>query len=492
MSCDKERLDPSVTTKAVTSVKWSALMEMVSRIAQPIIFVILARLLTPEDFGVVATAMIAISFSQMFWDAGLSKALIQTEEAPETAANVVFWTNIGLAIVIYVLLFFSAPLIARFFKSPASCAVLRVLGIQIVIASLSSVQQSLFMREMDFKNLFWIRLLTAFFPGFFSIPLAFYGYGVWALVGGTLAGQLLNLFLLWRKSTWRPSFSYDVTLARKLTRFGFWVLLESFGAWLIIWGDNLIVGRYLGVHDLGVYRTGWMLVTLIFGLVLNPLLPVLYPMFSRLQNNNEELKNAFHKANRIVFSLALPMGLGLLVLGPDLANLFFGEKWQGLGFVLSVLGLMHGMAWLVGINAELYRGMGRPDLNTKLMWLAILYYLPSYYLAVQHGLKVFTLTRLAVAVVAIPMHIYLCVKVLKVNVNYLWDLGKPMILSSLLMTVVIYLIKNMVMHHSNSFYSVVSVVFLIFTGVTVYILSLLFLDREFIKMTRNIVRKAIA
>ena len=183
-----------ITAKAVHSLKWSALMEIVSRTAQPIIFVILARLLTPADYGVMATAMIAISFSQMFWDAGLSKALIQTKAAPEDAAHVVFWTNVVLGLLIYILLYLAAPAIALFFKSPASGPVLRVLGIQIVIASLTSVQQALFVRDLDFRGLFWIKLLTAFIPGLFSIPLALKGFGIWALVTGSLVAQIINLY----------------------------------------------------------------------------------------------------------------------------------------------------------------------------------------------------------------------------------------------------------------------------------------------------------
>ena len=175
--------------------------------------------------------MIAISFSQLFWDAGLSKALVQTKQAPEEAANVVFWTNFVLGILIYVVLFVTAPAIALFFRSPASGPVLRVLGFQIVIASLSSVQQALFVRDLDFRGLFWIKLLTAFVPGLFSVPLALFGYGVWALVGGSLAGQTLNLWLLWQRSPWRPKATFDMTLVRTLFRFGFWVLLESLGAW---------------------------------------------------------------------------------------------------------------------------------------------------------------------------------------------------------------------------------------------------------------------
>jgi len=480
----------NITAKAVGSLKWSALMEIVSRTAQPIIFVILARLLTPADFGVMATAMIAISFSQMFWDAGLSKALIQTKTAPEEAAHVVFWTNVCLGLLIYLLLFLAAPAIALFFKSPASGPVLRVLGIQIIIASLTSVQQALFVRDLDFRGLFWIKLLTAFVPGLFSIPLAFYGYGVWALVAGSLVGQMINLYLLWKKSHWRPQFRYDWVMARSLLRFGVWVMLESFGAWLIIWGDNLIVGRFLGVHDLGVYRTGWNLVTIIFGLVLNPFLPVLYPTFSRLQDDLPALKNTFHRVNRVVFALALPMGTGLLLVGPEVASVLFGEKWQGLGFVLGVLGFMHGIAWLVGINAELYRAMGRPDMNTKLMYAQLLYYLPAYYFAAQYGLETFTITRLAVAVVATPIHIYLCVKILGVSPFYLWQEGKPMLLSTIVMVICVFALKRVLLLFSPFPYAFLSLGVLIGAGGLVYFGCLWLLDRDFILHTSTLLKRA--
>jgi PST family polysaccharide transporter len=482
----------TVTGKAIGSLKWSALMEVVSRTAQPIIFVILARLLTPNDFGVVATAMIAISFSQMFWDAGLSKALIQTKEAPEDAAHVVFWTNLVLGLLIYLLLFTLAPAIATFFKSPASGPVLRVLGIQIVIASLSSVQQALFVRDLDFRGLFWIKLLTAFIPGFFSIPLALYGYGVWALVAGMLVGQAANLLLLWKKSIWRPQFTYNLVLARSLFKFGIWVLLESFGAWLIVWGDNVIVGRFLGVHDLGVYRTGWMLVTIIFGLVLNPFLPVLYPTFSRMQNDLPGLKNTFHKINRIVFAIALPMGAGLLFIGPEVATLLFGEKWHGLGFVLGVLGLMNSIAWLVGVNAELYRAMGRPDMNTKLMYFQLLYYLPAYYFAAQYGFETFTITRLSVAVLATPLHIYLCVKLLGVSPSYILHDGKSMILATGFMAFGVAILKWGIFQFIPATYLILSTFVLIFAGTMIYAGSLWLLDRSFILNISSLLKKAAA
>ncbi len=467
-------------------------MEIVSRTAMPIIFVVLARLLAPEDFGVVATTMIAISFSQTIWDAGLSKALIQTKETPERAADVVFWTNVVLGVVVYLMLFFFAPLISRFFNSPSSERVLQVLAFQVIIGSLTSVQQALFVRDLDFRKLFWIKLVTAFTPGVFSIPMAFFGYGVWALVAGSLSGQLLNLCLMWKRSKWRPHFRYDTHLAQKMLRFGCWVLLEGLGAWLVVWGDNLIIGRFLGVHDLGIYRTGWMMVTIVFGLVLNPFLPVLYPTFSRLQDDTPALKDAFRKVNRIIIALALPIGTGLLLLGPEAATLLFGQKWQGLGFVVGILGLMHGVAWLVGLNAELYRSMGRPDMNTKLMYAQLLYYLPAYYIAAQYGLQAFTWTRLSVALAATPLHVYLCVKMLNVSPFYLWHQGKPMILSSIAMAFGVVVMKWVLPSIGPISHIALITAILVCAGSVIYLGCLVLLDRSFVLQTLSIVKRAVA
>jgi len=471
--------------------KWSASMEVVSRTASPIVLVILARLLCPDDFGVVATAMIAISFAKMFWDAGLSKALVQTEEAKEDAANVVFWSNILLGLLLYGLIFWGAPYVAEFFASPKSKNVLRVLGIQIIIASLSTVQQALFVRELNFRRLFWVKLLTAFFPGLFSIPLAFYGYGVWALVFGTLAGQTLNLILLWVYSPWRPRIAYDTLIARKMFGFGFWVLLESFGAWLITWGDNLIVGKLLGLEDLGVYRTGWSMVTILFGLVLNPFLPVLYPTFSRMQNDIVALKANFHKVNRIVAVLAIPMGVGLLLVGPELAGVLFGDKWHGLGFVLGVLGLMFGLSWLVGVNPHLYRAMGRPDVNSKLIFFQLLYYLPAYWFGAQHGLETFVYIRLGVAVLSMPVHIWLCTRMLNVSPSYLWRDARLAIICTLFMGIGIGIIKWGIQSVAYELPQTLMLGAIVISGVGLYVCFLCFMDRSFVKQTTMLLKRAI-
>lgn len=481
----------SVLERALVSVKWSALMEVVSRTAAPIVTVVLARFLTPADFGVVATVMIVTSFSQLFWDAGLSKALVQVSEAPEEAANAVFWINSAMGLAAYVLLFLAAPWLSAFFRSPPVEPVLRVLGLQTVIASLSSVQQSLLVRDLDFRRLFYVRLLATCIPGAFSIPMAMFGLGVWALVVGSLAGQSLSLVLLWKFSHWRPTFRCSLRIGRRLLGFGAWVAAEGLGAWLIVWGDTLIVGKFLGTSDLGLYRTGWLLATIAFGAVLNPLLPILYPAFTRLRDDPRVLVANFRRATRVVISLSLPMGVGLYLLGPDVATVLFGRNWEGLGVVLSVIGLMHGFAWLTGINPELYRAMGRPDVNSKLLFCTLLYYLPVYIIAAQSGLGTFVHARLGVAIIAVPLHVYITRRVLRVPLLYLWHDGKSFILATIAMGTSIEVFRLGIDSVIGALPEAIRLGLLVLVGMCTYAASLWVLDRPFLlQTTRHAVRAA--
>jgi O-antigen/teichoic acid export membrane protein len=487
---DHQSTAGGVLHKATKAVKWAVLTEIVSRTAQPIVFIVLAKLLTPDDFGVVGTAMIAIAFCQMFWDAGLSKALVQTKEAHLDAAHVVFWTNLAMGLLIYAILFAGAPLIADFFHSPKSSPVLQVLGLQVIIASLTSVQQALLVRDMGFQRLFWVKLITAFIPGLISIPLAFYGNGVWALVAGTLAGQTINLVLLWKLSSWRPQWKYDTVLARKLFSFGAWVVLESLGAWLMIWGDSVVVGRYLGVHDLGVYRVGVMIVAIIFGVMLNPIVPILFPSLSRLQDDRPALIKFFFRSNRIVMAIALPLGTGLLLTGSETATILFGNKWQGLAQVISILGFAMGISWMYCLNTEILRAIGMAKMTALIMWIHLIIYLPIYWVAVSYGLEAFVITRLGLVFLGMIIHVFFIVKLLGISVFYLWHEGKMVILSVFFMAIVVFTGKAFLCAQMTNGVSCMALFSVVLLGVASYVGTLWILDRQFLLSIKGLIKRA--
>ena len=397
-----------IAAQARSAGKWAFVAEVTGRIAQPLVLLALARILTPDDFGVVTAATILVSLVQLFWDAGLAKALVQREATPaETlqSATVVFWSNLGLALVLYALVFWGAVVIAAAFGDARIVALVRVQGLAIPLQAMSSVPLALFQRELRFRPIFLSRLGAAVAPAFVGLPLAFWGAGYWALVAGSLAAAVLQVGILFRLSDWRPDRSWSWRQVEKLARFGVWSSGEALLSWSILWLDAIVVGTHLSSYDLGIYRTGNMAVTLAFGLTVGAIMPVLFAAFSRLQSEQSALAGLFTKAVKGVALIAMLLTAIAVAAPYDLSEIVFGPQWHAMGRVVFYLAIMHGLSWLVAPNAELYRAMGRPDLNLKINAVCLLFYGPVFFWAAQHGIGCFLQARLFVAMIAFAIHV---------------------------------------------------------------------------------------
>jgi PST family polysaccharide transporter len=390
------------------ALKWSFAAELASKAIQPLVFIILARMMTPEDFGVMAAAAMVISFSQIFWEAGMGKALIQRQTDVDAAADAAFRINIVLGAVLACLLLAAAGPIARsMFGDVRVAAVLQVMTVQIVLGAVSSVHTALLQKAMRFRALFWIRFATVGLPGLASIPLAWGGMGYWALVAGTLAGQAVQVAMLWRMSPWRPRRSFDPAVARDLARFGAWVGASGLLAWSYSWLDSLVVGMFLGSHELGLYRTGNQIAIMIFGLIFGPVVPVLYSHLARLGEDRGRLGDEFEKIVRMLAAIGIPVAFTVFAVAEPLSQVVFGDRWQGIGFVLGVLALSHGIAWTVGLNGEIYRAAGRPNLETLAMGLPLVAYVALYITAVAHGFDTFVWSRLLAMTIGLAFQFFL-------------------------------------------------------------------------------------
>ena len=383
--------------------KWSMLAEAVSRLFAPLSFFLLALVLAPADFGIVAAATVVISLSVAIAEAGLGKALVQRDGDGdiESAASTAYWITASLGLFATTILWLAAPYIAIFFQDVRIANVIRVLSLQCVLASLCTVPAALLQRKLAFRDLFWIRLTTTALPGLASIPLALAGMGYWALVAGTLAGQAAQVIMLWRIGRWMPRFHMSIEMAGALLRFGRWAALSTLLAWFYTWVDTLIVGHYLGSHEMGLYRVGNALVVAAFGTVLAPLLPVLFPLFSQHQNNPLEIRSDLMLVVRTIASISLPGGALLLLASPLAEALLAPKGWSGIGMVIAFLGTTHGIAWLVGANGEALRGAGKPHAESLAMGLAIFGYLAAFLIAIRHGLLAFLAARLGMACIGV-------------------------------------------------------------------------------------------
>lgn len=398
--------------------KWSVASEFASKAIQPLVFVVLAWLLTPEDFGLMAAVMMVVGFSQIFWEAGMGKGLIQRQSDLEDAANAAFWINIGLGMVVALILFLVAGWVADLiFHDLRIKVVLQVMTLNIFLGAVSSVHTALLQKDMQFNRLFWIRFATIGLPGLASIPLAWAGLGYWALVIGMLAGQAVQVVMLWRVSTWRPGIHFNTKVAGEMARFGAWVGLSGLLSWFFMWADSLVVGIYLGSHELGLYRTGSQFVSLFYALLFAPLIPVLYSHFSEMNAEKERLSRALAKVIKVLALTAIPIAFLVFSLREPLETLIFSHEWQGIGLIIGVMALTHGFAWTIGANGEVYRAMGKPAYETIITAPSLVVYLVAYVISINMGFEIFVWTRFGLAVAAVLLHLYVAHKLIGLSLQ---------------------------------------------------------------------------
>lgn len=463
-------------TKSVKAFKWSALGEITSRAIQPLVTTILASILTPADFGMVAVVTIVLSLCQLFQDFGLGKTLVQTEKNLTEYANNAFWLNLCAATFLYLVILLSAPLIGSVFRNSDSIPVLRMLSLQLILSSLTSVQAALFHRSVRFNLIFAVRLVSGLVPGLVSIPMALSGYGVWALVLGTLAGSAVQVILYWWFSDWKPQFTVHLSLVKRLIGFSKWVATEGLAGWLIAWGDSFLLGMYLGVSELGQYRVGTLFVVLLSNLFFTPFIPIAYSFFSRLQSEREQFKSYFLKLSKLITAIVLPIGLTAAFFAGPIINVVLGAKWQGTEIVLATMSVRWALGCLVGLNSTAYTSLGRPDVNVKFLGVVVLISLPVYFIAAPYGLLPFCIARLLTAQFDNILNYFVGVRVFRLRAGYMWDNLRLPFAPLMVMSAVI-----LVFQKTFTVDNVATLIVGLLVAVFAYLLALYLFQRDFVR-----------
>ncbi len=470
-------------SQAVIASRWSFLGELCTKALAPLVFLALAQLLAPEDFGIVAVASAIISFSNVFWDAGLTKALVMWRGDIDRASSTVFWLNLLLSIAVFALLFVLADFLAALNNDASIGTVLRVLSFQLLISAFSATHLAMYQRDLDFKTLTKVRLPVALASAFVTLLLAALGYRYWSLVAGTLVGTTLQTVRLWRARAWRPALAFDTSVAKQMLSVGRWIVGEGVLAWFYLWADAMIVGAILGAHELGLYRTGNSLIIMAFGLLFGPQLPVIYAYFSR--SDREQLPTSILWVSRLIATLSLPLGMASVLLGDDLGAVAFGPEWSGIGVVISVMGLTHGLAWIVGAHGEAYRAIGRADVNTKIMALGLLVYLPAYAVGAAYGLTGFLWVRLTCTVFGIGLHVIVQQRCLGISLQTFTVSLSHLALSALLAVFAAGSLAALLDINSDSVQRIISVLGF---GGGIYGVSLFILERRFLVVIMQTLR----
>lgn len=378
--------------KVARATRWSALTEIVAKLVTPITSMVLARLLTPEAFGVVTTITMIITFAELFTDAGFQKYLVQHEFKDDTdrtqSTNVAFWSNFVMSLLIWGgIALFSEPL-AALVGNPGLGHVVIIACAAIPLAAFSSIQMALYRRDLDFKTLFKVRVASILVPIVVTIPLALWLRSYWALIIGHLTQNVTNAVLLTLFSRWKPRFYYSFAKLKEMLSFTVWSLIEHVSIWLTGYVDVFIVGTMLSQHYLGLYKTSSALVGQIMGLVTAAATPVLFSSLSRLQNNDAEFKQMFFKFQKLVGILVFPLGIILFCFSDLITTLLLGSQWVEASGFIGLWGLFSALNIVFShFSSEVYRALGRPKLSVLVQWLHIVVLWPVVLVAVGYGFE---------------------------------------------------------------------------------------------------------
>ncbi len=355
---------PSLRARVATNISWLGLAQALRSSTGLIVTAVLARLLTPADFGVVALVMIASGFVSMFSETGLTSALIQRTDVTDKHLSSVFWVNLAVASALAVTGVVAAPLFSALFAEPRTTRILAVLMIALPVAALGQVPESILQRRLAFRSIAIIEWLATVISGVSAVVLAMAGYGVWALVVQALVVALVGSTGRLLAARWRPVFSVDLQSLRHLASFSFSV----FGGNLLNYGfrkiDNFLIGRYLGATALGYYALAYNLV--LFPLVTcgAVILRVMFPVLSSLQGDYARLRLAYLRTLRLLGTLTLPMVIGLGATAPLLIATAYGAKWAPAAPILRLLTVVGAFEAISTAGILLY-AVGRPGVLVR-------------------------------------------------------------------------------------------------------------------------------
>lgn len=439
--------DNDFQSKVIYATKWSTATEIAAKLVSPITNMILARILVPEAFGVVATVTMIISFANMFTDSGFQKYLVQHEFRDEDEkyknANIAFWTNLLIAILVWSVIFSFREPLAKLVGNPGLGNVIAIACLQLPMTSFSSIQMALYRRDFDFKVLFTVRLIAVCIPFVVTVPLALFGLGYWALIIGTLAIQLLNAIILTIKSKWKPKFYYNLTILKEMFSFSIWSLIEAISIWLTSWADAFIIGNVLNQYYLGLYKTSTTMVNSLMALITASTTPVLFSTLSRLQHDDYQFNNVFLKFQRMVSIVIFPLGIGVFLYSDLATQILLGNQWSEASGVIGIWALTSSIMIVFGhYCSEVYRAKGRPRLSFFAQVLHLIVLVPACVASSKYGFWPLVYTRSLMRLQFVLVHLIIIKYAIGFSILKIFKNVFPTAISAIAMGVFGYLLQQ--------------------------------------------------
>lgn len=431
----EENINTLSSKKVVKASLWSFMGEILAKLISPLTFLIMTRLLTPEDFGVVAIASTVLGFINIFSDLGTSKLIIQYDDNQNQNIlyNSAFFINIIFGSIIYIAIVIFAGNIANIYGNTSAENVIRVMAIQLVLYALSSVQTAIKKKNLEFSSLFKIRLITVAAPFLISIPIAFLGGGYWALIIGQIVGNFLSTIILWIDSIWKPNITKDaIVFSVKLLKNSIWSTIDQIMDYIPILLDSYLINKYISTDALGLYSTGKNFYSAVESVIITPIIPVLYSTLSIIKSDKNKFKSSVLYAQKVLLFIAFIINLNIYSFRKLVFNIIFNKKWIGVEEVFGLIFLINAFECFISAIQEGYRAKGEFKFIgiNKIFYVLITTLLT--YIASKHGLIIYVTVRNLSLFLILPIYLIFSEKKLGIKVKNYFISTKNILISSVI------------------------------------------------------------
>lgn len=384
--------------RTISGLLWNAVERFMVQGGQFIIRIMIARMITPAEYGLVGMVAVFLVLSDVIINGGFSQALIQKKDRSDLDYSTVFYINFTLGLVIYFLLYGFAPAISDFYKDDRLVEVIRLISISIVIKSLSVVQIAKLSIELNFRLKTLVNFWAVLISGILAIYLAYMNYGVLSLVYQSISYSAIVTILMFIVSKWRPKLEFSFSRTKALFNFGSKVFLAGLAGVLSDNSYSILIGRLFTSKEVGFYSQGRNLPDLLSVNLFNVLQGVLFPVMAAAQDDRERLLNIYKKSLDMTAFIVLPCMVGLVVIAEPFVRFFLTDKWLPSVFIIQWLSLSRMIIPLGAINANLLNAIGRSDLYLKIDLIKLPLTILGLFISAPFGLEYMVISNFVISV----------------------------------------------------------------------------------------------
>ena len=475
-----------IKEKAFKAAKWTSITTIVSQIIVFFFSIIKFRLLEVEVFGIMAIVNSIITILRMTQTMGFAPALVQKETIDNVIVNSVFWLIICISIFFSSCLILLSDWISSFYNQEILKILLTIAGAQFVFSSFTIVQKTLLLRDLEFKVIRLIELASMIGSSLIIIYLALNNYGIWSLVFGSIANTLFTFVFYIKYTKWFPSFRFSWNALKSLAKYGFNITLLKVVDILKLSLPELIIGKILGTEMLGLYTFAKGIILKILRQADAMIVEVLFPLFSRLQNEMTILVKGYLKVNHYTFILTIPILMGYVFIAEDFVKVLYGQKWLAAVTISQILLIFSLINSVYSKGTSIITAVGRPDISIKIELFMFLPLLIALLIAVRFSIIHFVITLVIIKSIEFIIQQMVLRNIVKLNFfDFLRCLKTP-IMATIVMITFLFVLQSML---SQTIDPIVSLITIILSCGIIYFLTLFYFDRkELVPTIRSLIR----